>query len=208
MQNKMRGYSTNCQNCQNYQKCLICCTIKHNCTTKYCSVFQRCSLGQCGTCDNSSCGDKSVWCRRTFHKRIVHKRVSAPSRIRFKKIDRMFCKKREIKSKMKSFIQHDVPDSSAMKKCAYASFRVNVINRLECVCFSYYKYKFRKMNLCRGHSVYEYCGCERDICVGFRICRHDMCRLICQKIFCIVDLMLLLCGDIEENPSPVVDGWM
>ena len=103
------------QICQNCQKYVYCCVSK-----------------KCGRSSRKS---------REVSKGNIEKRDRAPSRVFLKKIHSLFHKKVVVRSNIKNYIKHNVPVSSRMKLFCYASMRVEILNRMEYVCFSYLKYK-------------------------------------------------------------------
>lgn len=103
---------------------------------------------------NGLCTDKCCSYKRRVCKRISKKRDRAPSRICLRKIDSLFHKRGRVKANVKSYIKYNVPYSSAMKEFVYASFRVEILNRVEHVCFSYLKYRLNMVNLHNSTHFY------------------------------------------------------
>ena len=195
-----------CQICQ--QKCCCC---------KKCFDFEIDevnSLSYESKVNGFGC-DKCCCHRRRVFKRISKKRDRAPSRICLKKIHSLFHKRGAIKRSLKNYNRRNVPRSSRLRSFLRANVRIDVLNRVEYVCFWYFKFRLKVINT----SAF-YCGQGFSISSGisssnrkyrnwkgvrFTLCWRNAFRFLkvsFRKQFFVVYKMLLLCGDIERNPGP------
>ena len=197
---------------------IVICQICQNCQQKYCcckkcfdfEIDKANSLSYESKVNGFGC-DKCCCHRRRVFKRICKKRDRAPSRICLKKIHSLFHLRGAIKRSLKNYNRRNVPCSSRLRGFLRANVRIDVLNRVEYVCFWYFKFRLKVINT----SAF-YCGQGFSISssnrkyriwkgVRFTSCWRNAFRFLkvsFRKQFFVVYKMLLLCGDIERNPGP------
>ena len=206
-----------CRICQNCHKCVNGSVYERKfesaslCSCKKYFDFQ---FGELIESEISVCSYKCCFHRRVVCKSISKRRDRAPSRISLKKINSLFLKKRGIKRRITNYIKYNVPGSSRLRNFLCSSFRAETQNRYEYVSFLYLKFRFKMVNICRCYFAQSHCDLRR-VRKYEKLKKNTVCLFVenvfelskfrfVKKIF-VLDKMLLLCGDIETNPGPVVD---